>query len=72
MQRFILKTNITTKNQVHQLKTLLDHLAEIKTWSVDMDDIDKVLVVNSEGFSQPRELIKLVASQGIYCAELPD
>ena len=72
MRRFILKTNIKTINQIRLLKAVLERHANIATWSIDLDDVDKVLVVNSRGFSKPEEVIQLVTSQGFYCAELPD
>ena len=72
MRRFILKTDIKTINQIRLVKAVLERHSKIATWSLDMDDVDKVLVVNTSGFSRPEEVINLVTAQGIYCAELPD
>ena len=71
MQRYILKTNINTSTQLHQLKTIMDKQNQVATWSIDMQDIDRVLVVNAERLKQD-ELLQLVNRQGIDCSELPD
>ena len=72
MKRFILKTNINSSTQVSKLKSALENQTQIFTWSVDMDDIDKVLVVNANHGSRKDELISLIEAQGINCEELPD
>ena len=71
MQRLILKTNIRTELQAQHLKQVIQAHHQITTCSVDMDDVDRVLVVDTLDTPQ-EELIQFVRSQGIYCAELPD
>ena len=71
MQRFILKTNITTADQISLLRTVLEQERQVVKWSIDMEDVDKVLVVNAD-FQQEAELIKLVNTRGIHCSALAD
>ena len=72
MRRFILKTNIKTSNQIKRLSRVLKQQSNITTWSVDMHDIDRVLVVNTNYNFEQNELIDLVKTQGIYCEDLAD
>ena len=71
MQRHIVKTNITTPTQLLQLKTIMDQQNQVATWSIDMHDVDRVLVVNTD-FIQQDELIRIVNTQHIFCTELPE
>ena len=70
MELFIFKTNIQTNQQVYRLKPILESHSHISRWTVDMDDIDKVLKVEADTNCCQEELIKLIKSQGIYCEEL--
>ena len=72
MELFIFKTDIRTKRQIKQLKPVLESNSHISRWTIDMDDIDRVLKVETDVNSCQEELITLVKSQGIYCEELPD
>lgn len=72
MKRFILKTNIKTSNQIKRLSRVLKQQSNITTWSVDMHDIDRVLVVNTNYNFEQNELIDLVKTQGIHCEDLAD
>ncbi len=72
MKLFILKTDIKSQLQVNKLKPIFQKNASIAKWSVDLDDIDKVLKVETKIDSQQADMIKLVQEQGINCEELPD
>ena len=72
MELFIFKTDIRTSRQIDRLKPILESHSNITRWTVDMEDIDKVLKVEADTNCCQEELIKLVKSQGIYCEELPD
>ncbi|MEP1034287.1 hypothetical protein [Ekhidna sp.] len=72
MKLFILKTNIRSQLQVNKLKPVFQKYEHIARWSVDLEDADRVLKVETNIDSEQSELIKLVRQQGIYCEELPD
>jgi len=72
MKLFILKTDIKTKNQLNRLKPVLKENQDIKRWSIDLEDVDKVLKVETKVDSQEKEIIELLRIKGINCEELPD
>lgn len=72
MKLFILKTDIRTKRQLNTIKTVLQQSNEITRWSIDLEDIDRVLKVETEMDSQEAEMVELLRSKGINCEELPD
>ncbi len=72
MKLFILKTNIKSQVQVNKLKPVFQKYQHIARWTVDLDDIDKVLKVETKVDAEQTEMIKIVQEQGINCEELPD
>ncbi|RPI13529.1 MAG: hypothetical protein EHM58_18250 [Ignavibacteriae bacterium] len=71
MEVFVFKTNIYRLNHLEKLKPVINNHKGIQAWSVDLQDIDKVLRVEAE-LSSPAEIIHLVNKAGFYCEELPD
>lgn len=72
MKLFILKTNIRTERQLRKIKPVLQQNNDITRWSIDLEDVDKVLKVETKMDSQEVEMIELLRSKGINCEELPD
>ncbi len=72
MQLFILKTDIATHSMVRAVKSLFTFYPSITDWSVDMEDIDKVLRIEAQDDTSQKEVIKLVQTCGIHCEELTD
>lgn len=72
MKLFILKTNIKSQVQVNKLKPVFQKYEHIARWTVDLDDIDKVLKVETKVDAEQNEMIKIVQDQGIFCEELQD
>lgn len=66
----ILKTNIETKQAVNTLKLLFNTHPGIIKWSLDLEDIDNVLRVESSKNISKEDIIDEVKSKGIYCEEL--
>lgn len=58
--------------QVNKLKPVFQKYEQIARWTVDLEDIDHVLKVETKGDAEQSDMIKLVRDQGIYCEELPD
>ena len=69
MQLHILKTNIKSSEDVLKIRTLMLGL-NIKQWTVDEEDVDKVLRVESP--LDADEIIESVKNTGIQCEELQD
>ncbi len=72
MKLFILKTDIRNKKQVNQLRPVFESYAQIKRWTIDMHDVDRVLKVEASEEVEKKEMIQMVRDQGIFCEELPD
>lgn len=67
----IFKTNIETEQDLNRVAPLLnqDHL--IRKWSVDREDIDHVLRIESEGADEMKIKQKMEYA-GFLCEELAD
>ena len=72
MKLFILKTNIRTNWQARKLGLDLKKDKRIARWAVDLEDIDKILKVETHEESEETEMISYLKRLGISCEELPD
>ncbi|MBV7267969.1 hypothetical protein [Winogradskyella luteola] len=66
----IFKTNIKTKLELNSIKVLLNSNSSILNWSIDLEDIDKVLRVESQKNLSEKDVINLIKSGGFHCEEL--
>ncbi len=70
MDLFIFKTNLNSDYKIFRLRKALSDRTLIKKWSVDLEDVDKVLkVIVNKGIEQ-LEVIAMLENQGIHCEEL--
>lgn len=65
----VFKTNIHTDMDKHRIEAALSEMKHIEEWSVDMEDIDRVLRVVSFELC-PEEIISFIRSVGFECQEL--
>lgn len=65
----LFKTNITLEMANQSLCTLLNDNTAINSWTVDHEDIDRVLRIVSYTLSHA-EIIHLLTSHGYECCEL--
>ena len=72
MKLFILKTDIQTEKQLAQLRPVFQQIDDITRWTIDMEDVDHVLKVETGVDSQEMEMIHLLRTKGINCEQLPD
>lgn len=70
MQNLIFKTNIASKADLNEVKTILDNHCLIQKWTVDVEDVDKVLRVVPKGKVTYADIITLLTQQGFSCADL--
>lgn len=65
----IFKTNISSQSQKENAKSILDAIDHIEEWSIDMEDVDRVLRVVSR---EPNinEIINKLTNAGHECSEL--
>lgn len=71
MNVIILKTNIRYKKQVKSVAPLLDQQDSIYRWNIDLNDVDKVLRIESTGMQQT-QIVQLINEAGFHCEELAD
>lgn len=57
---------------MEQIKPILNQEKTIVKWSVDTDDCDKVLKIQTTEGRVESEMIDLVQTQGFHCEALPD
>ena len=66
----IFKTDIKSKKKVKSIKRLLDNHPVISDWSVDTNDVDNVLRIETKGNVYEKDIIGLVRTCGFYCQAL--
>ena len=71
MHLFIYKTNIGCERDVREVATALKDHTTITRWTVDCEDIDNVLRVESTT-NNPEALLHSITKAGYHCEELPD
>jgi tRNA G26 N,N-dimethylase Trm1 len=69
MEVLILKTNIRYKKQVKEVAPLLNGSDGISRWNIDLEDIDKVLRIESNDM-KITEVVQLIQEAGFHCEEL--
>ncbi|PZR33781.1 MAG: hypothetical protein DI538_17565 [Azospira oryzae] len=67
----IFKTNIETEQDLHKLASLLGTEPSIRKWTVDREDIDHVLRIESEGADE-MTIKQSVEYAGFVCEDLDD
>lgn len=66
---FVFKTSVKTKRQVKNLKPHIDKKLPSAKWNFDLEDIDKILRVDSEE-NIAFKIIDLLNVHKFYCEEL--
>jgi len=67
----IFKTNIETDQDLNKIALLLNTENRIRKWSVDREDIDHVLRIESEGVDE-NKIKQKVEYAGFLCEDLID
>ena len=70
MKIYIYKTNITSQQKVVQLSTILQQVPGISRWTIDMEDIDKVLRVEANDSVYEDQLMWQITAAGCFCEQL--
>ncbi len=69
MEVLVFKTNIADVTGMRLLKGLFNKMWQVKNWSVDLEDDDRVLRIESVHLSSNR-ISSMVCDLGISCSEL--
>lgn len=70
-QILVFKTDIGCSADEKQARHLLDALPDIQRWTLDSEDIDRVLRIESAGLA-PEAVVETLCAAGFLCAELED
>ena len=70
MYLYILKTDLKSKDQLEELSSVLNFNASVDNWSIDLEDIDRVLRIEASDRLTYSETIKLVKSAGVNSYDL--
>ena len=68
----IFRTDIKTKKKVKKVKPFFNNHSDIKSWSIDTDDIDNVLRIEAFEKISDDEIILSLKDQGFYSEVLKD
>jgi hypothetical protein len=71
MEILVFKTNIESKD-LPRIKQTFDALPSIKKWTIDFDDCDRVLRVESPSENTLPLVINEVRALGLMCMDLED
>lgn len=71
LEVMIFKTNLLGRKEVRQIAPLLEAIPELVEWSVDTEDVDKVLRIETHQYCLDK-IITLITNAGFYCEELTD
>lgn len=71
MKVFVYKTDIESPQQLHQVGELLNIHSRIYSWSVDVENKDRVLRVEADDSMHDEAIFTLVHAGGFRCEVLP-
>ncbi|MGB0390192.1 MAG: hypothetical protein ACPGD5_01395 [Salibacteraceae bacterium] len=66
----VLKTDIQTERKLRLFCPILDNHSEIKSWSIDLEDCDKVLRIEAKPILKEQEIMHLMLKHGFSGEEL--
>ena len=70
MDVLIFKTNINTKKKAFAIQTLLNNFDSIIDCNIDLQDIDRVLRIESKVQLNENKIINTLKKQGFVCKPL--
>ena len=72
MKLLILKTGIQNREKLQEINSIFNNNPEITRWTIDLEDVDKVLKIEGKDELNENNIIQLIRSCGFYCELLPD
>lgn len=70
MNVLVLKTNIDSEQKLNSTNYIFNAIPQIERWSVDQEDIDKVLRIVASDEITESDIIELMGNMDIVCEEL--
>lgn len=72
MNVLVLRTNIESSSSLTHLEEAFSSYRSIHRWTVDLEDTDRVLRIETSGVIREREIIEIVNDLGYECQDLPE
>lgn len=72
MKLYIFKTNIRNRKKIRHAKSLLKKHLSIKNWSVDLEDVDKVMRIEVTNDILENDIISMMRNNAFSCEVLSD
>ena len=72
MDVLVFKTNIKTRYGIKRLTPVMSDLPSVTDWTIDLEDIDRVLRVVTTGTLSEIEVERHINGKGFFCQALPD
>jgi hypothetical protein len=67
----VFKTNLNSPADVNRVAVELKAAAHVLRWNVDLEDVDRVLRIETSA-PEPHEIVNVLAAAGYECEELQD
>jgi len=67
----VFKTNVRHAFDIDSVKPVLEAIPSVRQWHIDMQDVDRVLRIESTEIT-PEDIILVLHHAGYQCEELPD
>lgn len=68
----ILKTNIKSETMIQELIPIFDNHKGINSWSIDLEDVDKVLRIEANKELKQNDVLRIISRHGYIGEELND
>ncbi len=65
---FIYKTDIEQEFDVESLKPRLDVILGAASWSIDLDNNDKILKIDSDNVQNVIHSLRIISDLGFHCS----
>ncbi|MEO9806036.1 MAG: hypothetical protein ABJF04_22445 [Reichenbachiella sp.] len=72
MEILVFKTDIKSKRRIERVEWIFNQHPYIADWSVDLQDVDKVLRVEARSKLKEDDVIDIIRTFGYTCEVLPD
>lgn len=72
MNLLLFETGIRSRKKLRSLKPLLNKHSDILKWSIDLEDIDKVLRIEATTNLTEADIIDMIKNRGFYIQTLAD
>ena len=72
MEVLIFETDIKTKRKIKLLKPLFNNHPKISNWTIDLEDVDKVLRIETTSNLSEEAIINMVQLKGFFIQPLAD